>query len=106
MFYPLLQYMCAQLCILQTHSGLLTVISGQKCKKFNPTSSSSNLTVFYLLSFLNSMVSALEMVSFLGVCVCGGGARLAKLGARLVVGKGDVVVVGCAAGKGCVRPIY
>lgn len=30
----------------------------------------------------------------------------AKLGVRLVVGEGDVVVVGCAAAKGCVRAIY
>lgn len=30
----------------------------------------------------------------------------AKLGSRLVVGEGDVVVVGCAAAKGCVGAIY
>ncbi len=30
----------------------------------------------------------------------------AKLGVTLVVGEGDVVVVGCAAAKGCVRAIY
>lgn len=30
----------------------------------------------------------------------------AKLGPRRVVDEGDVVVVGCAAAKGCVRAIY
>lgn len=49
------------------------------------------------------------LASCLGNRVYMGGVSLlkpAKLGVRLVVGEGDVVVVGCAVAKGCVGAIY
>lgn len=77
----------------------------QKCKKFNTTSRSSNPTIW------QSSLSSQLLASCIGNGVFMGGVYVsvlnpAKLGVRLVVGEGDVVVVGCAAAKGCVRAIY
>lgn len=55
-------------------------------------------------SFPSSLLPVLKRLSVGGVYVSL--INPAKLGGRLVVGEGDVVMVGCAAAKGCVRAIY